>query len=67
MCEAARVGDERAEVYDALADEAIVRVACEEAQPQGEATCAQARADEEEVERVRSEVKSASEADRQND
>ena len=61
VCEAARAGDEKREVYDALADEAIVRVACEEAQPQGEAPCAQARADREEVERLRSEVKSASE------
>ena len=30
MCEAARAGDEKSQVYDALADEAIVRAACEE-------------------------------------
>ena len=76
MCDAARAGDEKAKVYDALADEAIVRAACEEAEErpesarsgpetaeQGDATCAQARADDEEVERLRSEVTSASKAE----
>ena len=75
VCEGARAGDERAEVYDALADEAIVRTVCEEArtgqetetsepgtaEPQGEATDAQAQADREEIERLRNEVKSARE------
>ena len=76
MCDAARAGDEKADVYDTFADEAIVRAACEEAEErtgsersgpetaeQGETTCAQARADHDEIERLRSEVKSASKAE----